>query len=104
MPEKDPASYELLTYAWVIALSAWGGVANYIRKVKSGQAEKFSFMEVVGEIVISGFTGLLTFWLCESAGFDPRLTAVFVGISGHMGSRAIGIMEDRFKRKMGVRE
>lgn len=103
MPEKDPTSYQLLTYLWVMVLAAWGGIASYIRRVKSGTAEKFSVMELIGEIVISGFTGVLTFWLCELAGFPGLLTAAFVGISGHMGSRAIALMEDSFKRKMGVR-
>ncbi len=103
MPEKDPTTYSLLTYGWVLLLASWGGVANYIRKVKSGQSEKFSFLEVAGEILISGFTGVLTFWLCELAAFHPLLTAAFVGISGHMGSRAIALLEDQFKRKIGVR-
>lgn len=103
IPEKDPTSYQLLTYLWVFALAAWGGVANYIRKVKAGTAEKFSIMELIGEIVISAFTGVLTFWLCELAGFPGLLTAAFVGVSGHMGSRAIGLFEDSFKRKMGIR-
>lgn len=104
MIDKDPTSYELLTYLWVVALSGWGGVANYIRKVRTGQAERFSFMEIVGEIVISAFAGVLTFWLCELSGFQPLLTAALVGVSGHMGSRAIGLLEDKFKKKMGVRE
>ena len=103
MPEKDPTSYELITYGWVIALSCWGGVANYIRKVKAGQAEKFSVLEIVGEVVISGFTGVLTFWLCELSAFPPLLTAALVGVSGHMGSRAIALLEDNFKRRMGIR-
>jgi hypothetical protein len=103
MPEKDPTSYQLLTYAWVMALASWGGVVSYIRRVKAGTAEKFSFMELIGEIVISAFTGVLTFWLCELGGFPDLLTAAFVGVSGHMGSRAIALMEDSFKRKMGVR-
>jgi len=103
MPEKDPTSYQLLTYAWVMALASWGGLVNYIRKVKAGKAEKFSLMELVGEIVISAFTGVLTFWLCELVNFPDLLTAAFVGVSGHMGSRAIALMEDSFKKKMGVR-
>lgn len=103
MIDKAPMSYPLLTYLWVIGLSAWGGVANYIRKVRSGQSEHFSFLEVVGEICISGFAGVLTFWLCELGGMPPLLTAAFVGISGHMGSRGIALLEDKFKRKWGIR-
>lgn len=103
MPEKDPTTYSLLTYLWVFGVAMMGGVANYIRKVKAGQAEKFSVMEVIGEIFTSGFSGLITFWFCEATGIDPLLTAVFVGIAGHMGSRAIALFEDVLKRRMGVR-
>jgi hypothetical protein len=80
-----------------------GGVANYIRKVKAGKADKFSVMEVIGEIFTSGFTGLITFWFCEAAHIDPLLTAVFVGVAGHMGSRAIALFEELLKNKVGAK-
>jgi len=34
MPEKDPLSYSLITYAWVFGISLFGGLAGYFRKVK----------------------------------------------------------------------
>jgi hypothetical protein len=44
MPEKfEPLQFEaLLTYAWVVGLSAWGGMAEYVRKIKTG-AGRFYF-------------------------------------------------------------
>lgn len=99
MIDKDPTSYSWITYAWVLVVSALGGIANYIRKVKAGR--EFSIMEVVGDIVISAFAGVLTFWICELGGMPPLATAAFVGIAGHMGSRAIALLEDRIKRRFG---
>ncbi|WP_334157928.1 phage holin family protein [Oryzomicrobium sp.] len=103
MPEKDPTTYGLLTYAWIAVLSAWGGVVNWIRKRKAGDTRPFNFMELVGELMTSAFAGVLTFWLCEAAGMQPLVTAALVGISGHMGSRAIYHMESwaeaRFAKK-----
>jgi len=93
MPEKDPTNYALLTYLWVLFLSAWGGVVSFLAKVKAGNARAFNFVELIGEIVTSGFAGVLTFWLCEAAGINGLVTAALVGISGHMGSRAIYKME-----------
>jgi hypothetical protein len=93
MPEKDPTTYSLITYAWVFALSSWGGVVSFWRKLRDGNARPFNIMELIGEIFTSAFAGVLTFWLCEASGMDALLTAAFVGISGHMGSRAIGQME-----------
>lgn len=89
MPEKDPSTYSFLTYAWVAALASWGGVVGYIRKVNTGVIHRYSLTEFVGEIVTSAFAGMITFWMCEAAGVSALITAAMVGISGHMGSRAI---------------
>ncbi len=94
MPEKDPSTYPLLTYVWVIGLSAWGGLVGYIRKVREGAGVPFSLAALIGEILTSAFVGVITFWLCEQSGLSPLLTAAFVGISGHMGSRAIFQMDN----------
>lgn len=103
MPEKDPTTYGLITYAWVALLSAWGGAVSWIRKRKAGNTRPFNFMELVGELMTSAFAGVLTFWLCEASGMQPLITAALVGISGHMGSRAIYHMESwaesRFAKK-----
>jgi hypothetical protein len=100
MPEKDPSNYALITYAWVFLLSAWGGLVSYISKVKAGEARAFNFAELIGELVISSFAGMLTFLLCEAAGLNDLLTAALVGICGHMGSRAIFMFEKYATKKM----
>jgi hypothetical protein len=101
MPEKDPTSYSLLTYAWVTLLAAWGGAVSFLAKVRSGAVRPCNLVEFVGEITTSAFSGLLTFWGCEAAGFEPLWTAVLVGISGHMGARALYQMELIAQRKQG---
>lgn len=98
MPEKDPTHYALLTYAWVLALSLLGGVVNFARKVREGTSRRYNFSEFIGELVTSAFAGLITFWLCEWAAVHPLLTAALVGISGHMGSRAIFKLEQVAER------
>lgn len=99
MPEKDPTTYSLLTYAWVSLLSAWGGAVNWLRKRRDGTTRPFNFMEFIGELVTSAFAGVVTFWLCEAAGIQPLVTAALVAISGHMGSRAIYHMEQWAKTR-----
>jgi len=100
---SGPGTYHILTYAWVIGLSAWGGIVGYIRKLKDAeQVKHFSIAELIGEITTSGFVGVLTFWLCESSGMSGLTTAALVGVSGHMGSRAIYGIEMLFKNKLGI--
>jgi len=102
MPDKDPTTYSLVTYAWVFFLSAWGGFINFWGKVKRGDARFLNITELIGELMTSAFAGIMTFYLCEAASIDALLTAAMVGISGHMGSRAIFMfekwLEDRIKR------
>jgi NhaP-type Na+/H+ or K+/H+ antiporter len=99
MMDKTPLQYEWLTYAWVVALSAWGGVASYVRKIKDGKT-RFSVSELVGEVCISAFVGVVTFFICESAQFNQVIAAAFIGISGHMGSRAIFLAEKWFETRV----
>lgn len=101
MPEKDPTNYGWITYLWVSGLAMWGGAVSFMRKRKSGQARPFNLTEFVGEIITSAFAGVLTFWLCESVGMSGLLTAAMVGVSGHMGSRAIFQLEKWAERKFG---
>jgi uncharacterized membrane protein YeaQ/YmgE (transglycosylase-associated protein family) len=103
IPPKDPTNYAAFTYVWVLGLSIWGGVVSFMQKVKRGRAHVFNLMEFIGEIVTSAFAGILTFWLCQEAGFDGIISAALVGISGHMGSRIISMIEFYLtKRYIGV--
>ncbi len=101
MPEKDPTTYSMLTYAWVAALASWGGFVSYVRKVKIGEIHRYSIVEFLGEISTSGFAGIITFYLCEASNISPLITAAMVGISGHMGSRAIFLIEQYIQRRTG---
>lgn len=93
MNERGPFDYHVLTYLWVIALSSFAGWVNWMRKLREGQLRPFNVIELVGELATSTLAGLLTFWLCEWASIDKLLSAVFIAISGHMGTRAIFLME-----------
>lgn len=91
--QQSPETIALITYFWVILIASLGGFVSFMRKVKSGHARAWNFAEFVGEIATSAFAGILTYWLCEWSGFQPLLTAAMVGISGHMGSRAVFLIE-----------
>ncbi len=94
MPEKSPETYSFITYGWVFALAIAGGIVSFYRKLQNKSVRIFNFIEFVGEIVTSAFAGVITFWICEHGNVDPLLSAAFVGIAGHMGSRAIFLFED----------
>jgi hypothetical protein len=96
---KDPSSFSLITYGWVFALAMLGGVVNFMRKLQKGHVRAFNITEFIGELVTAAFAGVLTFWLGENSNMSPLVTAALVGISGHMGSRALFMMEDWMKNR-----
>lgn len=99
--DKAPQDFTYVTYLWVLLLSVWGGIANYVGKVKKG-ISRFSLMEIVGEVVVSGFAGLMTYYICYAANTPEVVSAVAVGISGHMGARIITQFEQMVARKFNL--
>ena len=98
---RSPFDYNFLTYLWVLCLSAFGGIVNFSRKLRDSRTTPFRLTEFIGELATSTFAGLLTFWLCESAGVDRLIAACCIAISGHMGSRAVFKIERFLESKMG---
>lgn len=55
--------------------------------------------ELIGEMLVSSFVGLVTFWICKSYGVNEYLTAAGVAIAGHMGTRALFLAEQWIEKK-----
>ncbi len=111
MPEKDPNNTALfvewlrqfMPYITTFFLSTWGGVVNHITTLRSGR-KKFQLKELIFDLVVSTFAGLITFYFCRSAGISETMSAVLIAISGHMGTRAIASFEKMRDRIFGVSE
>ena len=95
---------DILTYGWVVGLSMLGGAASFVRRVRTGQAKYSNIVELIGELVVSAFAGLVTFFLCQSAKFDGALSAAFIAISGHMGTRIIFMFEGYLMKRFGLEQ
>lgn len=95
---KDPLSISIATYAWVFFLSMWGGVVRIMREIKLGGKtwREIAFIFAC-ELLTSGFAGLLTFFACQRAEFDPMYSAVMIGVAGYMGGRALSWFEEIYK-------
>lgn len=88
-----------LTWLWVIGISVLGGGVSFFQKLKRGQVRPFNFTELLGEILVSFFVGLVTFLLCRAIDLNDYWSAGLTGITAHMGSRALMLMEDAFTKK-----
>jgi len=98
MPEKNPLNIATITYWWVFILAIFGGLVNYIQRVRMQRARVWTLTELIGEIVIAAFAGVITFYICVHFRFEAVLTAALVGMSGHMGGRAIQLFESYIER------
>lgn len=96
MEDKKKFIEECLPYVWVVGLSIWGGAVSYFNKMKK-YSQKFDIFKFLIEIFTSAFVGVLTFLICDWADLDWDITAAMVGIAGHMGTKAITVLENRYK-------
>lgn len=89
----------LVPTLWMIGIAAAGGVVSFYQKVKAGRSRPFNFAELIGEMLVSAFVGLITYWLCKAYGVGEYWTAAGVAISGHMGARLLFIVEQIIEKR-----
>lgn len=87
-------SVDLYTWLWCVGVAALGGTASWYQNVKAEKTRPFNVTELIGELFISAFVGVLTMLACKAAGVGELWMGVLCGITGHMGSRAIMIGEN----------
>lgn len=73
-------------------LASIGGAVHYLNKIDR-HGIPFRTFNFLLEIFTSGFVGIITFMLCDTAGWGWEFTAAIVAVSGHMGARALFIIE-----------
>lgn len=92
---RDPAAYHWLTYLWVLMISGWGGLVRFLNSMRDrNESTRAAVFTLIAGLATSTFVGVLTFWLCELAKFQPLSTAICVAITGHMGAEALRLLQN----------
>lgn len=99
--ENDPRLWGAATWALGLGMSVAGGVVSFIVRVKEGHSRLFNFVELFGEVFISGFVGLGSYMLILSLEQPVGLAVVAAGIGGHMGTRLLHFAEAWLVKKYG---
>lgn len=81
-----------LGFIWFFLIAVWGGTASYLSRIRKSKTP-FSIMELIGEWAVSAFAGIITAFVCYELQFSFYATAALAGIAGHMGGRAIALLE-----------
>jgi CHASE2 domain-containing sensor protein len=89
---------EFIPLAWVFVVSLIGGLASWARKVRAGITRPFNVAELIGELLISAFVGMLTYWICRWVQLNEWATAAAIGVASHMGLRALFLAEHWLQR------
>ena len=103
MPDKTPLDYSFLHYSMILGLGALGGLVARLQKlagVTNPPPLKVVAVRILADMITSGFCGLLAFWVCEHIEIKPLVTVVVIGISGHMGSRILFLVEKILSNKL----
>lgn len=100
MPDKDPLNWTLATWILALLMPLAGGVINWYARVKAGYTRVFNFVELFGEMFTSGFVGLGVFMLLASWDHPAGLCAAAAGVSGHMATRLLFVIERAVEKRI----
>lgn len=92
---EGPFDVPVGTYLWVVFWCVFAGVASFVRKVREGH-RPLILAELLGEIVVSVFVGMVTYWLGRGHDVPEFYLMAMVAVCGHMGSRALFLFERMF--------
>ncbi|MCL2829440.1 MAG: phage holin family protein [Betaproteobacteria bacterium] len=100
MPGKDPREWTL--GAWLLALlpSASAGIVNWLGHYVTGDKRHFSFLYFCIEVFTSGFVGVTMFMAFAAHDQPPAMCAAVAGVSGHMGTRLLLLLELALENKI----
>lgn len=81
-----------VTFVTIVVLAVWGGLINYLSRVRSAM-KTFSWGELLLEISISAFAGLLIGLMAFSFEVNTYMCMALAGISGHAGGRTVFFLD-----------
>jgi len=95
---KDPLGYPWTTYLWVIFIACVAGVIKHFKAMK-----RFRIGMFILDMMTAGFTGVITFWLCEARDIHGPMSAVLIAVTGAMGNKAWTELENIWRIKFGLK-
>lgn len=95
MEFRVPPDTSLLTWSLIGFFCAWGGVVGYLINMQE-KNEKLDIVNIIIQVVISTFTGILGGILSFEYGASTNMTFVISGLFSAMGAPSIKILWSRF--------
>ena len=99
----DPFDLPLNRYLLFALIGLFGGLVARLQYWAGGEVPhcwRCALFRLLVDMMTSGFCGVLTFWLATEFELSGVLTAVLAGISGHMGSRSLFLIERILQKRL----
>lgn len=90
---------QVMLWVTLTLVSILGGLVSYYRKISNGSTSH-AIWRLAGELLTSAFAGLSVGMLLADHNASVGWTFAVVGIVGHMGSRALDVLEDVVKETL----
>jgi len=81
-------------------VSLWGGLVNYLGRLRSGAVKQFNVVELIGEFTISSFAGLLVGFVALAFNVHLLICMALAGVAGHAGGRTVYFLDAMFSKKL----
>lgn len=91
MPEKDPTTWSLATWALIIGMSAIGGLSRFLGVIRDRGVHSVSIFSFIADLFASGLVGVAAFMTLISFDYPVALCAAGSGMAGHMATRILFI-------------
>jgi len=84
-----------LAFLVFIGIACVGGLIKHLNSKK-----KLSLVKLGIDLLTAGFTGVLTFWLCESINIHGSVSAILIATGGLMGNRVWVEFEQFYRTRL----
>lgn len=99
MPEKNPATWDLLSVLVALGASFGGGFIRYREDMK--MTKRFRLGDFILDMITSCFVGFLAFWVCQDVLVQPEaLCACAAGFAGNMGANVFQILYQALRQRV----
>lgn len=99
----DPLDYHVSRYVLFAAIGLVGGLVARMQYWATGEVPhcwRCALVILLADMLTSGFCGVLVFWAASELELSGVLTALLAGMFGHMGSRALFLVERILQRRL----
>lgn len=91
-------------YIGYVLLAVIGGAAHYLGKIRTGEEKGFRWVNLMIDVLGSGFAGLMVALLATKMDFSTEIIYFLTGMAGHMGVRMLFLLRGKAVSLLNLKE